>query len=113
MKTFVGFGALNLDLIFEVEDFRSISTDGIRLSPGEELFGSEEEFQSLLDQWNRCGTLKSRSGGGSAANTTVAMARMGFQSTFIGKAGDDKEGDFLLEEMRPAHTHLIRRGHRR
>jgi ribokinase len=112
MKTFAGFGALNLDLIFEVEDFRSISTESIRLNPGEEHFGSEEEFQSLLDRLKRSGTLKSRSGGGSAANTTVALARMGFQSTFVGKVGEDKEGDFLLERMRPVHTNLIRRGQR-
>jgi ribokinase len=112
MKTFGGFGALNLDLIFEVEDFRSISTDRIRLNPGEELFGSEEEFQSLLERLNQTGTLKAKSGGGSAANTTVALARMGFQSTFVGKVGEDKEGDFLLERMRPVHTNLIRRGQR-
>jgi ribokinase len=112
MKTFAGFGALNLDLIFEVEDFRSISTDRIRLNPGEELFGSEGEFQSLLEQLNQAGTLKTKSGGGSAANTTVALARMGFPSTFIGKVGEDKEGDFLLQQMRPVHTHLIRRGQR-
>jgi ribokinase len=112
MKTFAGFGALNLDLIFEVEDFRSISTETIRLKPGEELFGTEEEFQSLLERLNQVGALKTKSGGGSAANTTVALARMGFQSTFIGKVGEDKEGDFLLQQMRPVHTHLIRRGQR-
>ena len=112
MKTFAGFGALNLDLIFEVEDFKSISTDRVRLNPGEELFGSEGEFQSLLERLNQVGTLKAKSGGGSAANTTVALARMGFQSTFVGKVGEDKEGDFLLERMRPVRTNLIRRGQR-
>jgi ribokinase len=112
MKTFAGFGALNLDLIFEVEDFRSISTNRIRLTPGGKLFGSEGEFQSLLERLNQVGTLKAKSGGGSAANTTVALARMGFQSAFIGKVGEDKEGDFLLLQMRPVHTNLIRRGQR-
>jgi hypothetical protein len=34
MKDIVGFGALNLDLIFEVEDFKSISSKGFRLDPG-------------------------------------------------------------------------------
>jgi ribokinase len=112
MKTFAGFGALNLDLIFEVEDFGSISTETIPLRPGEELFGSEREFQSLLGRLNQVGTLKTKSGGGSAANTTVALARMGLPSTFVGKVGEDKEGDFLLARMRPVHTHLIRRGQR-
>jgi hypothetical protein len=63
MKPIVGFGALNLDLIFEVEDFKSISFKGSHLDPGKEGFGSDEEFQSLLKQINRFGTLKSKSGG--------------------------------------------------
>lgn len=112
MKTIVGFGALNLDLIYEVEDFKSISSDKVRLTPGEELFDSEERFQFLLDQLNRFGTLKSKSGGGSAANTMVALARMGFQTGFIGKVGEDEAGDFLLENLKPVHIEWICRGER-
>ena len=112
MNTIVGFGALNLDLIFEVDDLRAISSDGARWEPGKEFFGSDQEFQSLLDRLNRFGTLKSKSGGGSAANTTVALARMGFSTRFIGKVGEDEEGDFLLENLRPVQTSSIRRGQR-
>jgi sugar/nucleoside kinase (ribokinase family) len=97
METFAGFGALNLDMIFEVEDLKPYSSDKIQLTPGEELFDSEEVFQFLLEQLERMGRLKSRSGGGSAANTLVALSRMGFQTKFIGKVGEDEEGDFLLE----------------
>jgi len=39
MKTIIGFGALNLDLIYEVDDLRTISTSHFRLEPGKELFG--------------------------------------------------------------------------
>jgi len=112
MKTIVGFGALNLDLIFEVENLKSISSNGFRLNPGEDGFGSDEEFESLLEQLNRFGTLKSKSGGGSAANTMVALARMGFPTKFIGKVGEDREGDFLLENLRPVQIDMIRRGQR-
>ena len=112
MKTIVGFGALNLDLIFEVENLKSISSNGFRLDPGEEGFGSDEEFESLLGQLNRFGTLKSKSGGGSAANTMVALARMGFPTKFIGKVGEDREGVFLLENLRPVQIDMIRRGQR-
>ena len=63
MKTIGGFGALNLDLIFEVEDLKSISSKGPPLDPWEEGFGSDEEFESLLEQLKRFGTLKSKSGG--------------------------------------------------
>jgi ribokinase len=112
MKTIVGFGALNLDLIFEVEDLKSISSKGPPLDPGEEGFGSDEEFESLLEQLKRFGTLKSKSGGGSAANTIVALARMGFSTKFIGKVGEDEEGDFLLENPKPAQIDMICWGQR-
>jgi sugar/nucleoside kinase (ribokinase family) len=112
MKNIVGFGALNLDLIFKVDDFKSISLKGSRLDPGKESFGSDEEFQSLLEQLKRFGTLKSKSGGGSAANTIVALARMGFPTKFIGKVGEDEEGDFLLENLKPVQIDLICRGKR-
>ena len=107
MKTILGFGSLNLDLIFEVEDLKS---QGLRLSPGKASFGSEEEFESLLNRLKRYGTLRSRSGGGSAANTVVALARMGFSTRLIGKIGADETGDFLLEDLRPVQMDWIRRG---
>lgn len=112
MENIVGFGALNLDLIYEVEDFKSVSSEAYQLSPGKEVFGSEGDFQSLLQQLNRSGTLKSKSGGGSAANTIVAFAGMGFETKFIGKVGEDEEGDFLLENMKPVQIDLISRGGR-
>lgn len=112
MKSIVGFGALNVDLIFEVEDFKSISLKEVRLDPGKEVFGTDKEFQSFLEQVNRFGTLKSKSGGGSAANTVVALARMGFPTRLIGKVGEDEEGNFLLENLRPVDTGLICRGQR-
>ena len=109
-KFIVGFGALNLDLIYEVEDVRTISTSLGKLEPGKELFGSEDELQSLLNPLNRLGMLKSKSGGGSAANTITALARMGLSAKFIGKVGEDVEGDFLLDNLKPAQTDLICRG---
>ena len=108
----VGFGALNLDLIFEVEELTSLSTQRVQLHPGKELWGSEEDFRVLSEQLKRCGTLKSKSGGGSAANTIVSLARMGFSTKFIGKVGQDDEGDFLLEQLGSVQTDLIQRGGR-
>jgi len=110
MESIVGFGALNLDLIYEVDDLKAISTSHFRLEPGMELFGFGEAFQPLLNALNRLGTLKSKSGGGSAANTIATLARMGWSAKFIGKVGEDAEGDFLLENLKPAQTDLICRG---
>jgi len=53
MKPIIGFGALNLDLIFEVEDLKSLSLEGLRLDPGKEGFGSDEAFESLSGQLKR------------------------------------------------------------
>jgi sugar/nucleoside kinase (ribokinase family) len=112
MEDIVGFGALNLDLIYEVKDLKLISSREGPLIPGREVFGSEEDFQSLLEQLNRFGMLKSKSGGGSAANTIVALGRMGFPTKFIGKVGEDREGDFILGNMGPVHSGSIRRGNK-
>ena len=78
-------------LIFEVGDSKSLSLKGLRLDPGKEGFGSDEESESLLDQQKRHGTLKSKSGGGSADNTMVALARMEFTTKLNGKGREDLE----------------------
>lgn len=107
-----GWGALNVDLIFEVDDFGSLGSGPVRPEPGKEVSGSEEAFQWLHGRLQRVGRLRWRNGGGSAANTLVALARMGFPTAFIGKVGDDPEGDFLIAGMRPVQTHWIRKGGR-
>jgi len=101
MPSIIGFGSLNVDLIFEVGDLKSLHLKEFPPGPGKQAFGPDEAFESLLEQLKRHGTLKSKSGGGSAANTIVALARMGFPARLIGKVGEDEEGDFLLESLRP------------
>jgi ribokinase len=110
MKFITGFGALNLDLIFEVDDFKTISTRKVRLRPGKEIFGSDEDFEAFFEALHRFGSLRSKSGGGSAANTIVALGRMGFPARLIGKVGEDQEGDFILKDLGPVGTDWIRRG---
>jgi ribokinase len=67
----IGFGALNVDKLFKVN----------RLAKAEE----ESFIESCV-----------KACGGSAANTTVSLARLGCRVGFIGKVGCDKEGDLLL-----------------
>jgi ribokinase len=71
----VGFGALNVDMLFKVE----------RLACAE-----EESF--IQDYTEACG--------GSAANTMVGLARLGFKVGFIGKVADDREGKLQLDNFR-------------
>ncbi|MCX6769963.1 MAG: carbohydrate kinase family protein, partial [Candidatus Micrarchaeota archaeon] len=40
------------------------------------------------------------SGGGSAANVAVNLAKLGFKSGVIGNVGDDRHGKFLLSDLK-------------
>jgi len=71
----VGFGALNVDKLFKV--------NGIAAAEEEGFIESHEE---------QCG--------GSAANASVGLARLGCKVGFVGKVGGDKEGHLLLEDFR-------------
>jgi ribokinase len=71
----VGFGALNVDKLFKVN----------RIAAAE-----EESF--VVDHSETCG--------GSAANTMVALARLGCKVGFIGKVASDAGGRKLLQDFR-------------
>ena len=90
----VGFGALNVDLVYEVD----LSLLGIET--GRERIGKYEEFKSLLQYLKDKKSIKMKSGGGSAANTIYALSKMGFSCGYIGKIGKDKDGEFLLEGLK-------------
>jgi len=68
----IGFGALNVDMLFKVDKLAS---------------AEEESF--IEDYKEACG--------GSAANTIVGLARLGCKVGFIGKVANDREGKILLE----------------
>ncbi len=114
MKDVIGFGALNIDLFYEVDSFDCLNFGQIRLEAGAEIQGSDEEFQHLLHLLNIHGRIKGKSGGGSAANTIFALSRMGFNTAFIGKVGEGEDGDFLIHSLKAGKvdTRWVRRNHR-
>jgi len=67
----VGFGALNVDKLFKVNKL------------------AKAEGESLIEDY-------AETCGGSAANTSVGLARLGCKVGYIGKVGCDKEGDMLI-----------------
>jgi len=75
----IGFGALNVDRLYRVN---RIAREG------------EESF--IMDM--------SESSGGSAANTTVGLARLGARTGFIGKIANDSDGHMLLDDFRREGT---------
>jgi len=70
----VGFGALNLDRLYLVNRIAG---------PDEEAY--IKEVKEIC--------------GGSAANTIIALSRLGLKTGFLGKIGQDHEGELLLQNM--------------
>ncbi len=66
----IGFGALNVDKLFSVEN----------------IVGADEE--SFIKT-------ETKTPGGSAANTIVGLARLGFDTSIIGKIAEDEDGDLI------------------
>ena len=110
MKDVIGIGALNLDLLYEVNDLAALRKKGWPLHAGREHSLTPVEFRQLLQGLEHHGTLRFRSGGGSAANTIVALARMGFQTGFVGRVGADEEGAFILSEMKGVDLAQVKAG---
>jgi ribokinase len=110
-KDVVGFGALNVDLLYEVDLSDLPRFGGVRLEAGREAHASDDEFQYLLAVLRRHGRFKGRFGGGSAANTVSALSRMGFNTAFIGKAGKGEDGEFLIHSLKASEvdTRWVRR----
>ncbi len=50
-----------------------------------------------------------RSGGGQAANTAHALARLGYRAAMIGRVGADDDGLFIINELAPAEAGLVAR----
>jgi ribokinase len=71
----VGFGALNLDKLYNVN-----------------MIAREEEEGFV--------TGFKETAGGSAANTVVGLSRLESRTGFIGKVASDHEGNFLIDEFR-------------
>jgi ribokinase len=74
-KEVIGLGALNYDVLYAVK----------RIAKGGEEVG-------IIDV--------KKAPGGSAANTIVALSRLGVEAGFVGIVGTDEEGELILKEFR-------------
>ncbi|NPA95089.1 MAG: hypothetical protein GXO58_06660 [Thermodesulfobacteria bacterium] len=104
-----GCGALNLDIIYEIESMEPISQAGFPLEAGRECVLDHSQARELLDFLNSSATLIGKSGGGSAANTICALAKMGHRCYFLGTVGEDEEGEFLTNSMTGVDCSLVTR----
>ncbi len=102
----LGCGALNLDLIYRLP--RSFPLWDELGPPGSEVL-LKPSLRRTLDE-ALAYVKPARSGGGQAANTVHAFAKMGYAAAMCGRVGQDDEGAFLLGELRPAQSRLVARG---
>jgi ribokinase len=102
----VCFGALNVDLIFRVT---SELLKNLGYKPGHEYLGTEDQLEKLLSTLHKQGRFCAKSGGGSAANTAVALQRLGITTGYIGRVGDDPDGEFLISSLEEVDKGGIRR----
>ena len=108
MIDFLGSGALNLDLVYEVDNLEDVRSAGFDLYPGHEISGDHETAKALMDFLHSQGTLMAKSGGGSSANTICALSRLGHKVGFVGATGEDEAGSFILSSMKGVDFSLVK-----
>jgi ribokinase len=91
----IGVGALNVDLFYEVP---SLTIAGRSFEHGAETLDDGTLFAQVTAALKDREPL-ARSGGGSAANTVVALDRMGYSTGFLGVTGKDDPGRFIMSSM--------------
>jgi ribokinase len=111
VKDIIGFGAINLDLFFQVNNFSELNNTLLAegFSPfiyGGELQGRAENLLGLLEILKRETKFTGYSGGGSAANVVVAASKLGLSTGIVGKIGTqpltkflDIKSTFLLDSL--------------
>lgn len=92
----IGIGALNVDLFYEVP---SLELAGTKFEAGSETMDDGTLFTRVSEELAGM-RLLARSGGGSAANTMVALSRMGYSTGFLGITGKDEGGRFVRSSMK-------------
>ncbi len=108
----VCLGAVNLDLLYEVdnlEEFLAAWGTGLTRGGEEALApGEEQRLQDLLPRFARA---TGRSGGGQAANAAYALARLEVPVVLLGRMGADTDGAFLKESLPGVNLeHLVTQG---
>ena len=101
----IGCGALNLDLIYRLPRtfalWDELGPPGSEAQVGDTVRATLDEALAHVEP--------TRAGGGQAANTVYALARLGYRAAMVGRVGADDEGGFLLQELAPAEGKLVKR----
>ena len=101
----IGCGALNVDLIYRLP--RTFPLWDELGPPGTEQLMDANVRRAVVESLEH--VTPARSGGGQAANTAHALARLGYRTAMLGRVGADDEGAYLLEVLAPAEGRLVAR----
>ena len=101
----IGCGALNVDLIYRLP--RSFPLWEELGPPGTEQLMDADVRRAVEEALAH--VEPARSGGGQAANTAYALARLGYRAAMVGRVGADEDGLYLLKELAPAEGRLVAR----
>ena len=101
----IGCGALNLDLIYRLP--RTFPLWDELAPPGTEQLMDASVRKAVDEALAHVDPV--RAGGGQAANTVYALARLGYGAAMVGRVGADEDGGFLLAELAPADARLVHR----
>lgn len=111
MKDIIGFGAINIDLFFQVNNFTKLNKKVIEYGFVPFIYGGEDKGEAqdlspLLKLLKQEAEFAGYSGGGSAANVGVAGAKLGLKTGIVGKIGSqtlnqfpDFSSTFLLDSL--------------
>jgi len=107
MKRILGIGNALVDILTLIENDQIL--EKFELPKGSMQLVNGDKSNKLNEGTNSC--MKTRSSGGSAANTIHGLAMLGIDTGFIGSIGRDDTGDFFEQDMKDAgvNTLLIRR----
>ena len=94
-----GIGNALVDMEFEVSD-AFLTEQGIE--KGMMTLLEDEAHATLLDKLETTFSLKTRSGGGSAANSIVAVSQFGGNTFYACKVANDEHGQFYAQNLQEA-----------
>lgn len=96
MKKIIGLGSAIVDMMTQLPDEKFLNDNN--LQKGGMFLVEEDQINKVLKNTKDLNPIQTS--GGSAANTIHGLARLGVNVAFIGKVGEDKIGDFFVEDLR-------------
>jgi len=107
MKDVIGFGSLSVSLFFQIRNPQSLDLKIEEFDKEGEKYSSPEHFRDYLNFVSHIGRKVWQHSGEEEANVILELANMGFDCGFVGKVGQDKFGDFLIENLKGVDTSRV------